>query len=99
MEEALLFQTSTQDEQAQINKIIKSFDVVMFSKSWCPFCTKAKKLFEKGGVQCKSIEMDLMANGHKLHEALKQVSGQETVPNIYVGGRYIGGYDDMLAKI
>ena len=42
--------------------------------------------------------MDLVPNGDKIHQALKAVSGQNSVPNTYIGGTHVGGCDDVMAK-
>ena len=51
--------------------MIEGNTVMIFSKSKCPFCTKVKAIFDKGGVKWNSIDLDVVKDGDKLHNALK----------------------------
>ena len=83
----------------RIKQLILGAPVVLFSKSSCPFCAKAKVLFDElGAQQVSSIELDQDEDGPAIQAALLEVTGQRTVPNIFVGGRHIGGNDDAQAK-
>ena len=68
--------------------------VVIFSKSYCPFCMQAKALLAKFGP-VHAIELDEVANGDKIHNELKQKTGLMTVPNIFIGGDQVGGNSDL----
>ena len=81
-----------------INGHIGSAPVVIFSKSSCPFCTRAKALFRKMGVKFKELELDKMRNGKDLQMTLYKMTNQRTVPNIFVNGEHLGGYDVALRK-
>ena len=67
-------------------------EVTMYSTATCPFCTRAEKLLEKKGVKVKKIRVD--GNKAKLREMIKR-SGRNTVPQIYIGDKHIGGFDDL----
>ena len=82
----------------RIDSLIAEHDVVIFSKSYCPFCRRTKALFTKLGVAFKAIEMDISHDGELMQLALKERTGQRTVPNIFVKGSHIGGNDDAHAK-
>lgn len=69
---------------------------MIFSKSTCPFCKKVKELFKSLNVTFYAMEMDLLDNGTTIHDKLKEVSGQSTVPNVYIRGKHIGGADDTI---
>ena len=45
----------------------------------------------------KIVELDSLANGQLYQNALNQISGQRTVPNIFIGGQHLGGCDDTIA--
>mmetsp|Transcript_4714 Transcript_4714/g.8182 ORF Transcript_4714/g.8182 Transcript_4714/m.8182 type:complete len:144 (-) Transcript_4714:732-1163(-) len=73
---------------------IESNDVVVFSKSFCPFCRKTKKLMQKLEIDAAVFELDKMDNGSDIQDALKEMTGQSTVPNVFVKGEHLGGNDD-----
>ena len=81
---------------------IESNDVMVFSKSFCPYCEATKKVFERmEGVTPKIIELDLDEDGDAIQEALIEITGQKTVPNVFVKGNHIGGNDQtqLAAKM
>ena len=67
----------------------------MFSKSYCPHCTKAKTLLSTLNVPCNVLELDLIENGAQIQDELAQLSGQRTVPNIFIKGNHVGGCDKI----
>ena len=81
----------------QVKDLIAQNKVMMFSKSYCPFCVRAQQLLGKSGVSFKCVEMDQIPNGDQMHEAVKAHSGQRTVPLTYVNGVKVGGCDDLMA--
>jgi glutaredoxin len=56
--------------------------VVIFSKTTCPFCRKTKDLFDGLEVKYTTVELDEMDNGPAVQDALLDSSGQRTVPNV-----------------
>jgi len=78
----------------KITAHIESADVVVFSKSWCPFCMQTKGLFETLQVPVTYIELDELADGADMQAELAQMSGQRTVPNVFIKGTHLGGNDD-----
>ncbi|XP_021730563.1 glutaredoxin-C2-like [Chenopodium quinoa] len=78
-------------EKAQ--QIVSSNSVVVFSKSYCPFCVDVKKLLSQLGASFKAIELDTESDGSEIQAALAQLTGQRTVPNVFIGGKHIGGCD------
>mmetsp|Transcript_26670 Transcript_26670/g.62448 ORF Transcript_26670/g.62448 Transcript_26670/m.62448 type:complete len:152 (-) Transcript_26670:497-952(-) len=73
---------------------IASADVVVFSKTFCPFCRKTKNLLLDKGIDAKVIELDKVDNGDAIQDALLELSGQRTVPNVFIKGNHLGGNDD-----
>ena len=71
--------------------------MVVFSKSYCPFCTTTKQLFSSMSIDAKVIELDGMENGAEIQGALLDISGQRTVPNVFIKGEHLGGNDDTQA--
>lgn len=68
--------------------------VVMYSTDWCPYCSRARRLFEAKGVAFTDIDVDT-TDGARAE--MQQRSGRTSVPQIFVGGQHLGGYDDVKA--
>lgn len=77
-----------------VNAEIAAHDVVVFSKSYCPFCKKTKDLFEDLKVDATVYELNQMDDGADIQSALLELTGQNTVPNVFIKGEHIGGNDD-----
>ncbi|KAF8799911.1 glutaredoxin [Phlegmacium glaucopus] len=73
--------------------------VIIFSKSYCPYCTSVKALFTNNfpGVKFHVIELDELDDGAPIQQYLKEETGQRTVPNVFVNKEHIGGNDDTTA--
>lgn len=75
-----------------IDQALQDSKIVIFSKTQCPWCDKAKALFEAYGEEYATYELDNMSNGPEVAQTLKQLTKMNTVPNIYINGRHIGGF-------
>jgi len=73
--------------------------VMVFSKTYCPYCSKAKDALTKLKVPFETYELDVRADGADIQTALQELTGQRTVPNIFVNQQHVGGCDATLAKI
>lgn len=69
-------------------------NVQIYSKSFCPYCVRAKSFFEERGISFE--EIDLSDRPQELEE-LKSRTGLRTVPQIFINGQLIGGYTDLVA--
>ena len=69
--------------------------VEMYTKMFCPYCSRAKQLLADKGVAFE--EYDITLGGSKRSEMLDRASGRHTVPQIFIGDRHVGGCDDLLA--
>ncbi|XP_065698141.1 glutaredoxin 2 isoform X2 [Patagioenas fasciata] len=78
----------------QIQEIISDNCVVIFSKTTCPYCNMAKKLFEDMNVNYTAVELDINANGSQFQDILEQMTGGRTVPRVFVNGTFVGGATD-----
>ncbi|XP_030442182.1 glutaredoxin [Syzygium oleosum] len=78
-------------------ELVSSNPVVVFSKSFCPYCVDVKKLLSQLGVNFKAIELDQETDGSEVQSALAEWTGQRTVPNVFIGGNHIGGCDATTA--
>jgi len=81
-------------------KYIKPGQVTVFSKSYCPFCTKVESLFKQKNVPYKIYQADQNEITAQEFNDLKAATGQSSVPNVFFGTSHIGGCDHTfnLAK-
>jgi glutaredoxin 3 len=68
--------------------------IVMYMTASCPFCQSAERLLAEKGVPVEKIRVDL--EPARRAEMMKK-SGRRTVPQIWIGGRHVGGCDDLYA--
>ena len=68
--------------------------VEVYTTQTCPYCVRAKMLLEKKGVDYQEIDV---SDDNKRAELLKKADGRRTVPQIFIGGKGIGGCDDLYA--
>ena len=69
--------------------------VLMYATGSCPFCVRAQMLLKaKGVTDIEKIRVDLDL---QQREVMMQKTGRRTVPQIFIGGIYVGGYDDLAA--
>ena len=68
--------------------------VLMYCTSACPFCQAAERLLVEKGVTIEKVRVDLQP---ALRAEMMKRSGRRTVPQIWIGGRHIGGCDDLYA--
>jgi glutaredoxin 3 len=69
--------------------------VTMYATGVCPYCQMAERLLRaKGVTEIEKIRIDLDT---ARRDEMMQRTGRRTVPQIYVGERHVGGYDDLAA--
>jgi glutaredoxin 3 len=69
--------------------------VMMYSTGVCPFCVMAERLLRSKGVtEIDKVRVDLEP---ARRQEMMERTGRRTVPQIYVGERHVGGYDDLAA--
>jgi glutaredoxin 3 len=66
--------------------------IVIYSKSWCPYCERARSLLSRKGVSF--VEIDIEVQPEQREEMIRR-SGRRTVPQIFIDERHIGGSDDL----
>ena len=69
--------------------------VLIYTKTTCPFCVRAKALLAKKGAAFQEIE--ITDNPALRTEMIEKANGRTTVPQIFINGRHIGGCDDLHA--
>ena len=68
--------------------------IEMYSSAWCPYCMAAKRLLTSKGVQVEVYSVD---GDPAQRSAMTERSGRTSVPQIFVDGRALGGFDDIAA--
>lgn len=69
--------------------------VEIFTTKVCPFCVRAKALLKRKGAAFE--EIDVSTDEAALATMMKRSGGRQTVPQIFIDGRHIGGCDDLYA--
>ena len=69
--------------------------VEIYTKDWCGFCARAKRLLDEKGVAYE--EYDISLGGPKRTEMIDRANGRTTVPQIFIDGAHVGGSDDLAA--
>lgn len=70
-------------------------DIEIYFKSWCPYSQRALALLERKGVDYNAI--DLTHGAYELEHEMRDRAGRTSVPQIFIDGQHIGGYDDIAA--
>lgn len=70
-------------------------DVTMYSTGWCPYCDRARALLQRKGVGFRELKVD--EDPAQRDAMLKRSGGRRTVPQIFIGDRHVGGFDDLYA--
>lgn len=70
-------------------------DIRMYCTAFCPYCVRAEMLLKSKGVgEITKIPVDSIPDGFR---DMVELTGRRTVPQIFIGDRHIGGYDDLAA--
>lgn len=68
-------------------------EVVMYTAGWCGYCARARALLERKGVAFREIDAEDPEERRQMIER----SGQRSVPQIFIGPRHVGGYEELYA--
>jgi len=68
--------------------------VEIYTKATCPYCIRAKMLLQQKGVALDEIGVDF--GDEKKQEMIQRTGGRMTVPQIFIGGKHVGGCDDLF---
>ncbi|MFT3723616.1 MAG: pyridoxal-phosphate dependent enzyme [Hyphomonadaceae bacterium] len=75
--------------------------VVLFALEWCEFCWSVRKFFGRLGVPYHAVDLDSVVYqkdnlGGRIRAALRERTGSVTIPQIFVGGKFVGGCSDLF---
>lgn len=68
-------------------------EVEVYTTRICPYCVRAKRLLDKKGASY--VEIDVSGNPVLRDAMVQRAGGRMTVPQIFIGGRHVGGCDDL----
>ncbi|MGB5103371.1 MAG: glutaredoxin 3 [Steroidobacteraceae bacterium] len=70
-------------------------EIVMYSTSWCPYCERARALLARKGATFREVKVD--EDPAERTNMLSRSGGRRSVPQIFIGNRHVGGYDELYA--
>ena len=68
--------------------------IQIYTTNWCPYCFAAKALLDDKGVGYDEIDA---TDPDVRMDMIQRAPGRRTVPQIFIGERHVGGYDDLAA--
>ncbi|ETV98684.1 glutaredoxin [Aphanomyces invadans] len=86
---------ATPEAAAFVQQAINTNGVTIFSKTYCPYCDMAKKTLTSVGAQFEVIELNKRPDGDAIQSVLEELTGRDTVPNVFIKTTTIGGGTDV----
>jgi glutaredoxin 3 len=71
--------------------------ILMYCTKICPYCVRAEQLLAKKGIDSDGIEKIRVDNHPEQRAEMMRITGRRTVPQIFIGDRHVGGFDDLAA--
>ena len=89
---------------AEVENTIAVNPITLFALEWCEFCWSVRKLFDKYDIPYHAVELDSVAyqdgnKGGKIREVLKNKTTWTTLPQIFIGGEFVGGCTDVFDEL
>lgn len=69
--------------------------VEIYATMFCPFCYRAKHLLDSKGAEYEEIDVTMRPAARR--EMMERAGGRHSVPQIFIGGRHVGGCDELYA--
>jgi cysteine synthase A len=87
-----------------VDELIANEPVVLFALEWCEFCWSVRNLFRRLRIAYRSVDLDSVEyqqgdRGGKIRTVLARRTGQPTIPQVFVGGRHIGGCTEVFDAV
>ncbi|KXZ53150.1 hypothetical protein GPECTOR_7g1042 [Gonium pectorale] len=84
---------------AEIKQAVAANKVMVYSKSYCPYCIKAKTALNQfiKPSQYTVVELDQRSDTDVMQDALLEITGGRSVPRVFINGKFLGGGDDTAA--
>ncbi len=79
--------------------MLTTYQNIMFSKTVCPFCVKAKAILDDKGIEYKVLTVGVDLSKEEMVGLIQDKEGilVNTVPQIFLDGKFVGGHDDLVA--
>lgn len=80
----------------EVRETVAATPVVLYALEWCEFCWSVRRMFQDAEIDYLSVDLDSAAyrddnRGSRIRAALREITGSPTIPQIFVGGEWIGG--------
>lgn len=69
---------------------------IVWSQTPCPYCAQAKQLLESRGIE---TEERMLGSGWTKEQLFEAVPGCRSVPQIFIDGEYVGGFNELKARL
>lgn len=69
--------------------------IEMYTTAFCPYCVMAKQFLQRKGLGFEEVRVD--TDPARREEMLQRSDGRRTVPQIFIEGQHVGGFDDLVA--
>lgn len=68
--------------------------VMVYTSGWCPYCTRTKALLERKAIPFQEVSVE---DAERRAEMIERSGGRRTVPQVFIGDRHVGGFDELYA--
>jgi cysteine synthase len=87
--------------EQHVTELVRDEPVVLFALEWCEFCWSVRKLFARLDIAYRSIDLDSVAYqaedlGGRVRAVLANRTGSPTIPQVFIGGKHIGGCTELF---
>mmetsp|Transcript_118555 Transcript_118555/g.377918 ORF Transcript_118555/g.377918 Transcript_118555/m.377918 type:complete len:131 (-) Transcript_118555:139-531(-) len=84
-----------------LETMVRNEPCLIFSTTVCPWCDRAAEFFQSINRQCRKVELNDQTDGQSpmLGTAVALATQQRTVPNIFLFGKHVGGFDRLMASV
>ena len=91
------------DTESFVDEVLADVDqpVVVFALEWCEFCWSVRKFFKKVNIPYRTIDLDSVefqadGRGQRIRAVLGERTSMQTIPQIFIGRKFIGGCTDVF---
>ncbi len=89
----IIILTATNLDDVKMEQHEKQHKIIIYTKSYCPYCVRAKQLLKNKNLEYQ--EIDVEHDQELFEQMLDKSNGQKTVPQIFINGKHIGGCSDL----